>query len=386
MSTQSSIFDQVNKRLFRRSIGWTGIEIGCHEVKMAQVCKLNGRWRLSSIWSIENPVPYKSEKKELPPDRPHRDPESFGWTTPKDVLEHGLAPLLNDVENLSGLFQGKKCAATLSDGMIAYRELDLPICDPSEARSIVYSEVALEAECDPNELITDCWQLPNSRSRSETSSYAAVSMKSIVAEQMALDLLKIGFDCQAMDAMPCVLARATQMMIENEKCVTLAIDLGYSQTTITLVQNGGPVLTRSLRNCGLLSLLESVAKSFEVSLFDAQTLLFQSSTVDKSYDSSQEKFSNPLRHCLESYLQALSIEINKTIEYSDRAFHSIAPEVILLMGAGVKIPFVAKILEQKTSLPTLLWDMDVSNGQVGSLPIGSFAVSAALSSLAWGAT
>ena len=385
MNAAISLFRQFNTRWFQRSVGWTGIEIGCYEVKMAQVCKLDGRWSLSSIWTIENPGPYASEGKGSLPHLIHGNRASFDWMAGADILKNGLTQFFTEADNLNALFQGKKCAATLSDGMIDYRELDLPFSDLDDAYPVISSDVAFEMECDPNELITDCWRLPNSRSRNESSAYAAVSLKCAEAEQLSKDLLTLGFDCQVIDAVPCAIARATQMMIQDNESITLAIDLGYNQSTITMVQNDQPVLTRSLRNCGLISLLEGIARIFEVSLSDAQTLLFQSPANDLVNDSGQEEFSNPLRQRTDTFLHALSYEINKTLEYSRRLLHSVAPERILLMGAGVKIPRIAIVLEQKTSIPTQVWCMESSLGQWGSRPLGSFAIAAGLSSLAWDA-
>ena len=385
MSTTISLFNEFNTRWFQRSIGWTGIEIGGHEVKMAQVRKLGGRWSLLSVWTIENPVPYASEGKEFPSHHPSRIQESFGWMSSAEILENGLAPLFTGADKLNGLFEGKKCAATLNDGMIDYRELDLPFSDLDDAYPVISSEVAFEAECDPNDLITDCWRLPKSRSRNESSTYAAVSLKCAYAGRISKDLIRIGFDCHVIDAVPCAMARATQMMIQDHESITLAIDLGYGQSTITMVQDNEPILTRSLRTCSMLSLLEGIARVFEVSVSDAQTLLFQSSANDSFNDSGKKGFSNPLRQRTDAFLNSLSYEINRTLEYSRRLFHSAAPERILLMGAGVKIPQIAQVLEQKTSLPTQVWCMETSFGQLESQPIGSFAIAAGLSCLAWDA-
>jgi Tfp pilus assembly PilM family ATPase len=250
---------------------------------------------------------------------------------------------------------------------------------------VVSSEVAFEAECDPNELVTDCWRLPKSRSRNESSTYAAVSLKCADAERISTDLLRIGFDCHVIDAVPCAIARATHMMIQDHESITLAIDLGYGQSTITIVQDNEPVLTRSLRSCSLISLLEGIARIFEVSLSDAQTLLFQSSSNDSFDDSGKEGFSNPLRQRIDAFLISLSYEVNKTLEYSKRLFHSASPERILLMGAGVKLPRIAQVLEQKTSLPTQFWCIETSLGQLENRPLGSFAIAAGLSCLAWDA-
>ena len=271
-----SKLDRISHRLFNRSYGWTGLEIGCHAIHMAQVRKIDDRWEMAAVWMIEHPAPYVMKialpSAAEPPESSLECKESFGWLAGDAICECGLGGTLEQLENLDYLFHGSQCAATLTDGMIAYRELDLPLCEPSEAKSMILSEIAIETECDVEELLTECWVLPQNRPRTNTTSYGAVSLKRSTAMLLASDLLRVGFECQKLDAMPCAMARAASMVVRDSSVATLAIDLGYQQSTITLVQNGLPVFSRGLRNLGLIQLLEQIAVSFEISVTDAQTL------------------------------------------------------------------------------------------------------------------
>lgn len=200
---------------------------------------------------------------------------------------------------------------------------------------------------------------------------------------LASDLLQAGFECQTLDAMPCAMARATSMVVRDSSVATIAIDLGYQQSTITLVQNGKPVLSRGLRNLGLIQLLERIAVSFEVSVSDAQTLLFQS-PASHSHSKGTDGFSDLLQQRLNGYLQALSIEIDKTIHYANRSYRTMSPSLILLMGAGVRIATVDQAIEHRVGLTTQCWKIDVSENLFGNQHIAAFAIAAGLSALAWG--
>lgn len=379
MSSLFSHLDRISHRLFQHSYGWTGVEIGCHCINMAQVRKINNRWQLAAVWSVEHPTTFAIASS---PDSPQCD-ENFGWLASDEIIEHGLAPTLEHLENLNALFHGRNCAATLTDGMIEYRELDLPACEPSESQAMVRSEIALELDCELDELLTDCWVLPQNRPRSNASNFGAVSLKRSTAMLLASDLLKAGFDCQTLDAMPCAMARATSMAVEDNDVATLAIDLGYHQATVTLVQDGHPILSRGLRDLGLFHLLELIAISFEISLSDAQTLLFQSPSNPEGDLNAINDFSNPLQQKLGGYLQTLAHEIEKTIVFADRAYRAITPSQIMLMGAGVRIPAMDQAIEDRVGHATQTWAIDVSENLFGNQHVGVFAIAAGLSSLAW---
>ena len=379
MRPLSFILDRVSHLALHRSYGWTGVEIGCHTINMAQVRKNDGRWQLAAVWSVKHPTPYAMEpiQNASPCD------EVFGWFAADAICEHGLAPTLERLENLNSLFHGRDCAATLTDGMIAYRELDLPLSDSAELRSMVSSEIAIESECELEDLSTDCWELPPNRPRAETPCFGAVSLKKSTALMVAKDLLNAGFECQTLDAVPCAMARATSMVVDDNSLSTLAVDLGYHQATVTLVRAGKPLMSRGLRSFGLILLLEQIARSFELSMSDAQTLLFQSPSTRNGSSKGHDEFSNPLQQKLGAFLQSLSNEIDKTIDYTNRAYRSMVPCQLLLMGAGVRIPNVEQAIEVRVGLPTHTWAIDLSENLFGNQNVATFAVASGLSMLAW---
>lgn len=365
-----------HNRLFRRLEGWIGVEIGCHCIHFAQVRKLENRWQLSAIWSLEHPANELREGNN--PKK--RSGETFGWVPRQEMFNSGLAKTL-ETENLSSLFLGSHCATTLTDGMIAYRELDLPSRIPSEANAMARSEIAIETDLDIEELVTDCWELPQCDSRASTFSYGAVSIKKSEASQVASHLLRAGFECQTIDALPCAIARSTAMVVSDPETSTLAVDLGYQQATLTLVKAGNPILTRELRGLGVIALLDQIADAFELSRSDAQTLLFQ--TSGKAFCDDTNTFTNPIHQFQSSFFQVLSTEIGKTIQYANRAFRIASPTQLLIMGAGSRITNVDRSMEDRTGLPTKFWSIDLSDRLFDDQQSSVYAVAAGLSTLVW---
>lgn len=365
-------------RLFSRSDGWIGVEIGCHCIHFAQVRKRENRWQLSAIWTLEHPATELRDGNHCS----RRTGEMFGWVAREEMFNSGLARTLGS-ENLRSLFLGRHCATTLTDGMIAYRELELPSAIPSEANEMVRSEIAIETDLELEELVTDFWELPQCDSRPGTFSFGAVSIKKTEASHVACSLLKAGFECQAMDALPCAMARSTAMVVTDPDTSTLAVDLGYQQATLTLVKAGCPVLSRELRGLGVVALLDQIANAFELSRSDARTLLFQPSGRAVNDHTNTLSFSNPIHQYLSSYFQVLSAEIVKTIQFANRAYHYDIPNQLLIMGAGSRITNLEHSLENRTDLPTRLWRINISDSLFADQPSSVYAVAAGLSTLAW---
>lgn len=366
------------RRPFRRSMGFIGVEIGRHRINLAQVQRVDDSWQLSAIWSLEHSPCEPSENK---PVRGKID-ETFGWLSHDELLKNGLSHTLG-LEKLNALFVGNRCASTMTDGMIAYRELDLPSKEPSEVNAMVRSEVAIESDLDVEELMTECWELPQSNPRLNTFSFGAVSIRKSEAFHVASCLLRAGFECQTMDALPCAMARSTAMMVKDSEVATLALDLGYQQTTVTLVQAGRPILSRELRGLGLITLIDQIAASFELSRSDAQTLLFQPADSVFGNDSSSLHFSNPIHQHLSSFLQLLTTEIGKTIQFANSAYRTAVPSQTLLMGAGSRIASLDGSLSDRTGLPTHYWRINQSDSLFDDHHTSVYAVAAGLSTLAW---
>ncbi|MCY3009528.1 MAG: hypothetical protein NTY42_06785 [Planctomycetota bacterium] len=378
MTRNLSITNRLYTRLFSRSDGWIGIEIGCHSIHFAQVRKRENRLQLSAIWSLEHPLNKLPESNKSN----SRIDETFGWVTREEMFNSGLARTL-ETENLSSLFLGSHCATTLTDGMIAYRELELPSAIPSEADAMVRSEIAIETDLDMEELVTNCWELPQCDRRTGTFSYGAVSIKKSEASQIASSLLRAGFECQTMDALPCAIARSTAMVVTDPDISTLAIDLGYHQATLTLVKAGRPVLSRELRGLGVVALLDQIADALELSRSDAQILLFQPSGKSVCDGPNTLAFSNPIHQQLSSFFQVLASEIDKTVQFVNRAYRSATTNQLLLMGTGSRIANLERSLEDRTGLPARLWRIDLSDSLFGEQPTSVYAIAAGLSTLAW---
>ena len=132
--------------------------------------------------------------------------------------------------------------------------------------------------------------------------------------------------------------------------------------------------------------IEQIAKSFELTVSDSQTLLFQFASSRSDSEDCSDQFANPLQQLLNQYLHILSLEIEKTVDFASRTYRTITPSQLLLMGDGARIPSLEHKLASRLGLPTLSWSIDLSRNLFGEQHISSFAIAAGLSSLAWETT
>jgi Tfp pilus assembly PilM family ATPase len=380
MSSLLSKVAQLRSKILDRSYGWTGIEVGRHAIQLAQIEKIQGRFRLSAIWTVEHACSKSDEVSES--NNVARG--TFAWEQPETLLTNGISELTREqLANLNALFRGRKCSATLNDGLIEYRELELPEASPSESQSMVHSEIAIETSCEFDDILTACWSLPRGNARSSSMSMGAVSIRKSTATQLANQLLSVGFECQTLDALPCAMARALSLMNNEPSAVTMAVDLGYEQATLIVTAGQQLVLTRCLRNQGLVQLLHHISATYDVSLSDAHVLLFQSESRIGGSPTGSNNSLNALHQQINRMLQSLRHEVERTLRFLGRSMGIAPPTQLVVMGAGSAIPNVAKLIEGRLGIPTSPWTMEYGDGENNGVQLSPYAVAAGLSMLAW---
>jgi Tfp pilus assembly PilM family ATPase len=147
-------------------------------------------------------------------------------------------------------------------------------------------------------------------------------------------------------------------------------------------------LSRCIRQLGIVSLLERIAISFDISVSDAQTLLFQSTNQDEVEEPTRKTnaFSNPLHQKLCVYEQLFVAELERTVHFANRVTQTTMPAQILLMGPGVRISSLEKTIRNQVGLSTQAWSIDCSENLFGQQEIATYAVAAGLSALSWEAS
>ena len=140
----------------------------------------------------------------------------------------------------------------------------------------------------------------------------------------------------------------------------LAIDWGYSNTTLCVVGDDRPLYTRRLHGCGFGKVLDEVCRVFGVSLDEAQHLMDTQGVVAPeeasphlSPDSGKEpaglvdkRTQAALTDAAEDTIDELVQQIGRTLRFMDAQRRHLHPAAIWLMGGGASMCNVGPYLSQ----------------------------------------
>ena len=346
--------------MVRAKRGWIGIDIGTSAIKLSQVEHCGSRFRISNRWTLSDPASMALNHDRLD--------------------ETKLLSQLTQLKSLRRIFAGRNCAAVLPMSLVEYRSLEVPRGDASEQSRMVGEELSADLAVEPEELAFDCWENgSDAAADSELSIVSVIAARKVLVEQVATNLLSAGLECQALNGMPCALARAVEMSsYERTEEIVLALDLGYTSPLMVLVKAGRPLFTRTLRGVGLQTLMQPLESSLQISSAECQQLLvrYGVSNADQfptlATQRTMQLIANPL--------QCLVSEIKRTIEYIGQKFRSGKPTRLCLFGGGALIKNFPEYLSQHLPLPANPWTL---GGEHADPSDALFGVASGLSSLAW---
>jgi type IV pilus assembly protein PilM len=362
MSLQNSITQPPLNRVFAwgPQRGWIGVDIGTSAIKLSQVERQGSQYRISARWTLSN-----STNKSL-----HSEPIS-GET---------ISARLTELKSLRRIFSGRNCAAVLPMSMVQHRSLELPPSDHFEQFRMVGEELSADLAVEPEDLAFDCWSTGSeAQSSAELTDVSVIAAPKLLVEQVANRLLSAGLACQALNGMPCALARAVQ--IANPKQadeIVLALDMGHTSPMIVLVMNGNPLFTRTMRGVGLQSLMQPLETSLQISPEECQELLahYGVAKVGEAPTLATQK----TMQLIANPLQNLITEIKRTIEYVGQKFRSLKPARLCLFGGGALVKNFPEYLSHQIQLPVNAWSFDdASSNSTDAL----YGVACGLSSLAF---
>jgi hypothetical protein len=365
------------RRLLRLPVaGWIGMELGLDWIRAAQLEYEGGCWRLTQGWSgglfdaLAQADAQTTQAATAKSDVP---------LEPQVAIRH----LLDRFGNAQGLFRHRSAGLVLGDGLVDYRELDLPSGTSDESPEILSAEIAADYDVTIEELVIESWELMNlSRARAAMPSFATATVAREFGLWLGGELLRHELEPQLWDAMPCCQARAGKIFLGEVSHPYLMIDIGERCTTLTLVMEAVPVLTRVLHSLGIRELLQPIAADFQLSVEEARSLLlFRRPSPEVSV--AADEISLGLKNHQTRFLRELAEEIQQTAHYLQYSVGSLRPEEIVVTGSGTIVPKVAAELESLTRIPTACWEVGAGSGWCDTLPVGVYAIAASLSALAW---
>jgi Tfp pilus assembly PilM family ATPase len=337
--------------------GWIGMDIGTRMVKLAQVRRSGDHWRLTSRWVLG---------------------DEDGAPLTHDLLANGaLGQQTTSLRSVRRMFGGRLAAAALSTSLVELRSFELPTGPWSETRAMIDQEFAADASPNLRDYEFDAWQAVPGETLTKV---IAVALNRDLSVRVANDLLEAGFECAAIDALPCALARAVTMCDPDAASEPVAaLDIGDLAAQLTILKEGRPIFYRTFRNCGLQALMQPLGEKLSISRVECRQLLTRYGIP--TGDASDAGVAKATGQVVGRALENLVDELHRTSQFVSHQLR-VSPKRMWLFGGGGTIRNFAAYLTRQTGLPTANWSLSGGTGATeGTDPL--FGVAAGLSALAW---
>jgi Tfp pilus assembly PilM family ATPase len=334
------------KVMFRRRRGWIGIDIGSRSVKVAQVEREpSGQLRLRQSAVIGRSTPW--------PD------DNAGMASPHVSSQRELFAALTCGEG----FRGHRAACILPLHLYGFRGLRIPPGSPEERRSMIAAALQdawddVDEECEFDFWDTDTHE---AKHRQDEPNLNVLALSRRWTRQLTEDAAQAGLRLEVLDGPPLAIARAVVLTPKGQvKSPHVAIDWGFTNTTLCVVQQGRALYTRRIRSCGLRLVCDCVRDSLRVTQEEIHHLLLAFGLPGGSGGPP-----HPLQQAIAGAagepLGHLAEEIRRTLAYFQVQRRELIPEKIWLMGGGASVHNAAAWLSAECGRPVDAWHLTAAD-------------------------
>ena len=357
---------------FSRQLGWIGVDVGTHTVKLAQAVRDGASVRLHRAAVIERPASWSGD----------------------DALAHEQ-PITSYPEIRAALecggFSGRNAVCTLPMNLCELRGLNLPPGTDQERRTMAADELADDWAERRTPLEFDFWELEAARGDKPTDTFnvnVLAAPRPWVA-QLWRDCRQSGLDCWAIDGVPLALARAVGLLgqVSNGRRA-LAVDWGFSNTTLAIVGEFRAWYSRRIHDCPFSKVLNSVMNTFGVTREQAQHLVdaFGLTSPDGGQSSADQEIQAAITETVSDALEELVRQLSRTLQFTESQRRHLQPTAVWLMGGGASMRNIDHYLAQELKLPVRVWKLPPAEAEIACAAdnrAALFGEAVALSSLGW---
>ncbi len=355
---------------FSRQLGWIGVDVGTHTVKLAQAVRDGASVRLHRAAVIERPESWSGDD---------------ALANEQPITSH---PEIRAALECGG-FSGRNAVCTLPMNLCELRGLNLPPGTDQERRTMAADELAEEWAERKTQLEFDVWELDAARSEKPTDTFNVnllAASRPWVA-QIWRDCRQNGLDCWAIDGVPLALARAVGLaggLASGRRA--LAVDWGFSNTTFAIVGEFRPWYSRRSQDCPFRKALKSVMETFDVTLEQAQHLVdAYGLTLPNTIATADREIQEAITATVADTLEELVHQLARTLQFAETQRRHLQPAAVWLMGGGASMRNIDHYLQETLKLPVHVWKLPAAEiiQCAAANRSALFGPAVALSSLAW---
>ena len=353
-----------------KRLGWIGVDVGTHTVKLAQLARDGTQVRLHRAAVIQRPESWSSD-------------DSLAQAPPIP----SSAEIRAAVE--CGGFAGRNAVCMLPMNVCQMRGLNVPPGSDQERRAMVLDELTEEWTGKKLSMEFDFWEMDPGHAGSEAFNVSILAASRPWVTQVWRDCRHTGLDCWAVDGAPLAIARAVGLLggaDGDRRAVT--VDWGYSNTTLCVVGDGRPLYSRRIPGCAFRRVLDAVMDGFGVTLDEAQHLI---DTHGVAAAESDETGGDPqvqaaITDAAVDALDELVRQLGRTLQFMETQRRHLHPTSMWLMGGGASMRNIDRYLASALNLPVHVWQMPPAGEPIACARrqrAAMFGAAAALSALAW---
>ncbi len=357
-------------RLSRR-FGWIGIDVGTHTVKLAQSVRDGASVRLHRAAVIQRPTSWRGD------DRLALEQPITSYAEIRAALE-------------CGGFEGRDAICTLPMNACQLRSLNVPPGNDQERRTMIADELADDWSDLRHPMEFDFWETEPTQSEKNSDSFnvSVLATSRLWISQVWRDCRRSGLDCWAVDGLPLAMARSVGFAGGfGGGRRALAVDWGFSNTTLCIVGENRPLYNRRVHDCAFGRVLDAIMNVFDVTIDEAQYLVESEGVFPPDGELQRDlQTAQALTRAASSTLDELVRQIGRTLQFTEMQRRHLQPAEIWLMGGGASMKNIGPFLAQALSLPVHIWSLAPESASIDSEAASRAAVfgnAAALSALPW---
>lgn len=354
-----------------QQLGWIGVDVGTHTVKLAQVVRDGLGVRLHRAAVIQRPTAWIGDDA-LAQEQP---------ITSQPEIKAALD---------CGDFKGRNAVCTLPMNVCQLRSLNIPPGTDGERRTIIADELSEDWSESQSQMEFDFWEMEPARGEKPSDAFnvSVLAASRPWIGQVWRDCRRSGLDCWGIDGAPLTMARAVAMVggLGGGRRA-LAVDWGFSNTTLCIVGDERPLYSRRIQECAFGKVLEAIVDRFDISLDEAQHLAETEGLAagDESTTTSLDAAA-VITAATSNVLDELVRQISRTLQFTEMQRRHLQPAAIWLLGGGASLKNVAPYLSQALSLPVHVVSLKPAEEPIlcaAGVRSAVFGNAAALSALAW---
>jgi Tfp pilus assembly PilM family ATPase len=165
----------------------------------------------------------------------------------------------------------------------------------------------------------------------------------------------------------------------------LAVDWGYSNTTLAIVSDDRALYSRRIHNCAFSRVLEAVTRALDVTLDEAQHLADSQGLAPTEADTDAQ-VQSAITQAAGETLEELASQLARTLQFAETQRRYLQPACVLLMGGGASMRNVAAYLAHALQIQVNVWHMPPGDEPIHCAAdhrAAVFGPAAALSASAW---